>query len=460
MNDDAPHSTPTDPAVMPPSPPYAREPEPPWGEPSAPSPPPTAGPPTAGPPTAGPPTAWQPPASPPWNGWPPPPTGWPPPTDWPPRSPTPPPRRSASVVVVLVAVLALVAGAIGMGLGASLVGSGSGATATRSPFASTDTSSSAQALPTPNTDSNGPALSSPDIAAKVDPAIVDINVTFTVGNGAGTGMVLTSTGIVLTNNHVIANATKIDVETALGGRHFDAAVLGYDIADDVALLQLKDASGLPAVSVSDSSAVATGDRVVALGNALGHGGTPAVAEGDVRSLNQSIDVSNDDGSTSRLSGLIETSARLQPGDSGGPLVDESGDVIGMDVAATTSSRGRTTNDSFAIPINTALDVARRIESGQSSARIHVGERALLGVQANGSGRPTVASVEPGSPAEGAGLAAGDTITSVDGTQVSSVDDLVAALDPHHPGDSVSVTWLDPSGHEHTETIELISGPPA
>jgi S1-C subfamily serine protease len=285
-------------------------------------------------------------------------------------------------------------------------------------------------------------------------------VTFSSGRGAGTGIVLTSNGLVLTNNHVIADATKIEVDSVSSGDSWNATVLGYDIADDVALLQLQGASGLTAVSVGDSDQVRTGQQVVALGNALGQGGAPAVADGTVTDLNQSIDVSNEDGSTSTLSGLIETSARLQPGDSGGPLVDTQGLVIGMDAAATTSRHGRTTNDSFAIPINSALDIAHQIQSGQGTTRIHVGERALLGVQAGNGQAATVAQVEPDSPAANAGLAPGDTITSIDGQSVSSVNDIIAALDSHHPGDSVTVTWQDGSGQRHQASVKLIAGPPA
>jgi len=289
---------------------------------------------------------------------------------------------------------------------------------------------------------------------------VDINVTFTSGSGAGTGMVLTSSGLVLTNNHVIADATKIEVQSVSTGDTWTASVLGYDITDDVALLQLKNASGLDTVSVGNSDSVTVGDSVVALGNALGKGGAPAVAEGTVSQLDQSIDVDNEDGSTSALAGLIETSAALQPGDSGGPLSDASGAVIGMDVAASTNRRGRSANDSFAIPINTALDVARKIQAGQGSTRIHVGERGLLGIQSDNGQSATVAKVQAGSPAAAAGLAAGDTITAIDGHAVNSVSDVVAALDAHHPGDSVTVTWVDSSGQRHGASVKLVAGPPA
>jgi S1-C subfamily serine protease len=463
----------TEPVVMPQSPPYMQPDQPPYAPPaqgqnapqpqqpwvgqwppaSPPPPPPIAAPPAAPPP---------PPGAPPLGG-----------PNWTPQPPVPP-KNSARTAAVVALVLALVCAAAGYGIGASVAhdnstrASASAPSSTSSDSTSSDSSSSSdtssQALPTPSTGSgNGSSngnLNASAIADKVDKSIVDINVTFTSGSGAGTGIVLTSDGLVLTNNHVIANATKIEAESVTSGDSWSASVLGYDITDDVALIQLKNASGLTPASVGDSDNVQSGDAVVALGNALGQGGAPAVAQGQVTQLDQSIDVSDEDGSTSTLAGLIETSARLQPGDSGGPLVDSSGLVIGMDAAATTSQRGRTTNDSYAIPINTALDIAHKIQSGQESDKIHVGDRGLLGVESTDGTSATIAGVESGSPAESAGMHAGDTITAIDGNAVHSVQDIVAALDSHHPGDSVQVTWVDTSGQRHGASIKLIAGPPA
>ena len=134
------------------------------------------------------------------------------------------------------------------------------------------------------------------IAAKVDPAIVDINTTLAHGRAAGTGMVLTSSGEVLTNNHVINGATDIQVQITGSGPSYEAKVLGYDAADDVALIQVQGVSGLKTVTTGDVSQLAVGDSVVALGNALGRGGTPAVAPGNITGLNQSITATDDDGS--------------------------------------------------------------------------------------------------------------------------------------------------------------------
>ena len=374
------------PAANPPVPPVTQQPPltPGAGQPATPPMPPTP----PGPPA---------PPMPPFGAWPPPPSAAQPPTKT---------THTSRTLVALAVLVALLSSGIGVAIGASLAHS-TPKTATASALAPSDSSngtssdsgssSALPGLPSPSTNSSSNGASASDIEKNVDKSIVDINVTFTEGSGAGTGIVLTSSGLVLTNNHVIANATKVEVQSVTTGDTWTAKVLGYDITDDVALIQLQNASGLTPVSVGDSDNVKSGDQVIALGNALGQGGSPSVSQGAVADVNQSIDVQNEDGSTSNLSGLIETSARLEPGDSGGPLVDaSSGLVIGMDAAATTSQHGRTTNDSYAIPINTALNVARQIETGHESDKIHVGERALLGVQVQGD-QPVVAAVQQGSP---------------------------------------------------------------
>jgi S1-C subfamily serine protease len=330
-------------------------------------------------------------------------------------------------------------------------------------------SSTVSSVPLPTVGSTAPAtggttpLSANEIAAKVDPAIVDITTKLDGGSAAGTGMVLTSSGLVLTNNHVIADATEIHVQVNGSGPTYSAIVLGYDITDDVALLQVEDAPALTAIDVGDSSKVAVDDHVVALGNALGRGGTPAVAEGDVTALGRSIEAGDATGNgapTQTLTGLIEFNAQLLPGDSGGPLVNESGQVIGMDTAASQATRRRTASDSYAIPINTALEIAHQIQSGQSTTKVHVGPRALLGVQVQQSGGATVAGVQSGGPAASAGITAGDVITSVDGTAIDSVSDLPTALDRYRPGDRVTIGWTDTDGRSHTASVELAEGPPA
>ena len=178
------------------------------------------------------------------------------------------------------------------------------------------------------------------IAAKVSPAIVNITVgnDYTSSGGAATGIVLTSDGYVLTNNHVIDGATDIQAVDVGNGQTYSATVVGYDATHDIALIKLEDASDLTTAGIGDSSALAVGDTVVGVGNAGGDGGEPTVAAGVVLALDQQIVASDQaDGSAEQLSGLIQTDADIQSGDSGGPLVNADGDVIGVMTAASATN---------------------------------------------------------------------------------------------------------------------------
>ena len=221
------------------------------------------------------------------------------------------------------------------------------------------------------------------IAAKVDPGLVDINVTFGLqgASGAATGMVLTPSGEVLTNNHVIDGATVISVTDIGNGRTYSATVVGYDRSRDVAVLQLTGASGLTTVPIGDSSTVTVGAKVTALGNAGGTGGTPSRATGRIIALRRSITAGDAGGGNfEHLTGLIETNAAIRPGDSGGPLVNVFGKVIAMDAAASAGSRlTSTATQGFAIPINQAVAISRQIEAGTGSSTVHIGPTAFLGV---------------------------------------------------------------------------------
>lgn len=307
------------------------------------------------------------------------------------------------------------------------------------------------------------------IARKVDPGLVDINTTLSYQGlqGAGTGMVLTPSGEILTNNHVIEGETKISVTDIGNGKTYGATVVGYDRSRDVAILQLTGASGLTTVTTGDSSTVHTGDGVVAIGNAGGAGGTPSWAGGSVTGLNRTITATDAaSGTSERLHGLIETNAGIISGDSGGPLVDSAGRVIGMDTAASQSFRFSSgTNQGYAIPVNEALSIAKQIEAGRSSSTVHIGPTAFLGagVQSvaagSGSAGAQIVSVVPGGAAAQAGLGPGDTITSFAGDSVTSPTALIAVLLREHPGASVQVHYLDSAGRGHTVTVHLASGPP-
>ena len=182
-------------------------------------------------------------------------------------------------------------------------------------------------------------LSTTQIASRIDPGLVDVTSTlgYQQATAKGTGIVLTSNGEILTNNHVINGATSVSVTDIGNGKTYKATVVGYDESKDVAVLQLTGASGLTVANIGDSSTVGVGNSVVALGNAEGLGGTPSVATGSVTALDQSITASDESSGTSeQLTGLIETNAGIQPGDSGGPLVNQHGQVVGMDTAASTN----------------------------------------------------------------------------------------------------------------------------
>jgi len=316
-------------------------------------------------------------------------------------------------------------------------------------------------------------------AAAVNPALVDINTTlgYQSTKAAGTGIVLTSDGEVLTNNHVIRGATKITATDLGNGRTYQAKMVGYSVSNDVAVIQLIGASGLETASLGDSNGVKVGDSVSAVGNAGGTGGTPTTTTGQVTGLNRTITARDDEGDSEQLTGLIETNAGLQPGDSGGALVDGSGNIVGMLTAASTGFRFAfqpVASDGYAIAINHALSVAKQIEAKQSSSTVHIGGTGFLGVTiqqpTGGFGNPyfgdtsstngaLVTSVLDGSPAARAGLGYGDTITAIDGQKVSSPTTLTTLLLVRSPGNSITLSWVDQSGTSHKANLRLASGPP-
>jgi S1-C subfamily serine protease len=291
--------------------------------------------------------------------------------------------------------------------------------------------------------------------------VVDINTVLNFGSGkaAGTGIVLTSSGEILTNNHVIEGSTGVTVTVVSTGKEYTATVVGTDPSDDVAVLQLKDASGLQTARLGDSSKVAVGDAVTAVGNAGGAGGTPTAATGTVTALGQSITASDSNGSNAeRLTDMIQIDADIQAGDSGGPLYSATNTVIGIDSAAS-SSRNTGNTTGFAIPIAKAVGIAHQIESGKETSTIHIGYPAFLGVQLSQSAQgAAIGGVVRNSAAAGAGLQAGDTVTAVNGTSVASAAALSAALATHSPGDQVRISWLDTSGGSHAATVTLGTGP--
>jgi S1-C subfamily serine protease len=206
------------------------------------------------------------------------------------------------------------------------------------------------------------------VAGAVNASLVDINTTlgaFTAGSG--TGMIISSDGLVLTNNHVIEGARSIRVRLVSTGRSYSARVVGTDPDHDIAVLRISGVSGLTPIAVGDSSDVRVGDGVVAVGNARGSGGAPEVATGTVTGLNRTIIASDEDGTdATTLTGMIQTNAPLQPGYSGGPLLNLSGEVIGVNTAASAGRRFRATSgEGMAVPLNRALAIAERLEAANS-----------------------------------------------------------------------------------------------
>jgi len=307
----------------------------------------------------------------------------------------------------------------------------------------------------------GHSLTTAQIAAAVGPAVVDINTNL----GEGTGMIATSNGEIITNNHVVEGATSINVVIENRGT-YKATVVGTDATADVAVLQVSGVRGLPTVKFGSFSTVRIGNPVVAIGNAGGQGFPSTVTAGAVTALGRTITASDQNGVSESLTGLIQMDALIEPGNSGGPLVNSSGDVIGMDTAA--ASADGATPIGFALPINRVLQIANDIEQGKGGQGIVIGVVAFLGVEGatasiQGSGSATGAGleyVEPGSPAYLAGLQGGDVIIAFDGHATPTMNELATLIQKLRPGDRVKVTFESSYGGTQTVNVTLATAPPA
>jgi S1-C subfamily serine protease len=295
-------------------------------------------------------------------------------------------------------------------------------------------------------------------ATNPNAGIVDIYTTlgFEHSVAAGTGMIISHSGEVLTNNHVIRGATKFRVVDVTTHKRYNATVVGYSVARDVAVLQLARASHLQTVKLAPAARVRIGQQVVARGNAQGLGGAPKAAPGRIIALHRQIVARDGSGESEILRNVIATSAAVEPGDSGGPLENGRRRAIGMVTAGSLSAVHR----GFAIPIRQALLVAHQIEKGKASATVHVGPTAFLGVVLKDvSGGAEITTVVPNEAAATAGLAVGDVITSLSGTSISSGADVRKVVLSLVPGTAVSIAWTDTQANSHTGTITPQSGPP-
>ncbi len=297
------------------------------------------------------------------------------------------------------------------------------------------------------------------VRAGANVGIVDIYTTLGYSHGlaaAGTGMILTRSGEVLTNNHVIEGATKFKVVDVTTHHRYNATVVGYSVSRDIAVLQLANASGLRTVKRGGAVPLHVGMQIVARGNAQGVGGLPKVARGQIIALHQQIVATNEGTDPETLNNTIATDAPVVPGYSGGPLENGQNRVLGMVTAGSTSGVHR----GFAIPLKQALQIARRIESGRPNANVHIGPTAFLGVRlADVADEAKIASVVAGKPADLAGLGKGDVITSLNGAKIGSATDVRTTVLSLVPGKAVPIGWTDTSDVAHTGTITPISGPP-
>lgn len=311
--------------------------------------------------------------------------------------------------------------------------------------------------------------------------VVLIDTVLTNGQAAGTGMVLTADGTVMTNYHVVSGSTHIQV-TVPNGQKYTATVVGHDQSHDVAVLKLQNASGLKTVSL-DTDAAKLSEEVLAVGQGNGEGVLYA-AKGIVEATGESITASDETSlnSTEELTGLIKTNAPIVSGYSGGPLFDASGKVIGINTAASASNSlagynqsGASSSEGYAIPIAQAKSIADDILAGKKTSTNHIGTRAALGIAVQPSSSSSsrspygsqsspyssrsasgvsVLHVTSGSAAAKAGLEAGDIITAIGGTEIEDTGDLSDTMDRHEVGDSVKITWTDTDGTTRTTTITL------
>jgi putative serine protease PepD len=387
----------------------------------------------------------------------------PPPPSPPEQPPPPPPRRSGFGRLAGIGALVL-AVALGSGLAGAEIAlhrdAGSTATVASGTVVKGGTS---------------PTETLAKVAAAVQPSVVSIKVSASGGTDEGSGVIMTSNGAILTNNHVIsaaANGGTITV-TFSNGDTAKATIVGRDASTDLAVIKASGVSNLKPATFGNSDSVHVGDTVLAIGSPLGLEGS--VSAGIISALHRPVDVGSSDqqpqspfgdpfgqqqqqsqgGATTVLNDAIQTDAPINPGNSGGPLVDAQGRVIGINsaIASLSSGTGQSGNIGvgFAIPVDEAQRVAQQLLKGQTVTH------AVLGVSASDvTGGARVEAVTASSGAAKAGLQVGDVITKVDSTTVTDATELTAAIRAHSAGDKVQLTYTR-NGSSHTATATLGSG---
>ena len=300
-------------------------------------------------------------------------------------------------------------------------------------------------------------LSVKGILAKVSPSVVAIEVRLRNGSAAGTGVIISADGLVLTNAHVVNGAAAMAVKFA-DGTTSDAELVGAAASRDVALVKIRGASGLTPATLGSSAALSVGDDVIAIGNALDLGAAPSVTRGIVSAKDRSLDTGEN-----LLANLIQTDAAINHGNSGGPLVNMAGEVVGINTAGIENA----SNLGFAIEIDAIKPVIDQIRAGTNAAA----QVAYLGVQTLNADEldsqtaaqygvtpvtpgAVVVSVVAGSPASQAGLRVGDVIQKLDGKAVTSKDGVRTAIAAHKPGDAMAIEVLRGG---QTATLDAVLG---
>ena len=315
-------------------------------------------------------------------------------------------------------------------------------------------------------DTPAPDGSVEQVAGKVLPSVVKLSVSGAEGEGRGSGIILSSDGQILTNEHVASLAGdggEITVSFT-DGSTASATVLGADPLTDTALLQAEDVSGLTPITVGESGNLDVGEQVVAIGSPFGLDST--VTSGIVSALDRPVDVGSDGEGNSTVYPAIQTDAAINPGNSGGPLVDMAGNLVGINasIRTTGSSLGGEAGSiglGFAIPIDEVLPIIDQMKNGETPthARLGITVRDVAATGGSSGAEVTegaeIQEITDGSAAGSAGLEDGDVITKIDDIHVTGSDSLVATIRSYRPGDEVEVTF-ERDGEEQTATLELDS----
>jgi putative serine protease PepD len=366
------------------------------------------------------------------------------------------PRR-VGLAAAVVATAVVVGGAAGVGGAAAwnAYDDNSGATSSAA-----DTPTTSQIVATP--DSPAAQNSVEQVAAKVLPSVVKINVSGAQGAGSGSGIILSSDGEILTNNHVAAIAGGGGTMSVSfnDGSTAKAEILGTDPVTDTALIKAEGVSGLTPATIGKSSDLKVGESVVAIGSPFGLDST--VTSGIVSALNRPVDVGSDGQGNTTTYPAIQTDAAINPGNSGGALVDLAGNVVGINssirTASTTDGQAGSIGLGFAIPMDEVMPIVDQMSKGETPTHARLGISVSDVADQSGalvSEGAEVQSVTSGSTADSAGLAKGDVITKVDDQLIDGADSLVATIRSYRPGDQVTVTYTH-DGATKTATLKLDS----